>query len=290
MGELIRNLHDIKIGKSSLMIELNEGYSSKQRFLIHIQNKVFRYQLTDKDFFHLSATILRAKSEMDYFKSSLGGGIYNNKLSTEQDNLHTDKKVLYEFCDMLKKLELTYRIVEVREKFATVLVEKQNLSILETAISKDKRTRNLKHPLGGFFGYRFIYKLTPFRLFKYNNYYIEVFCELPSMSLTPKTWLPLDRAIQSRVWEMQCINSDGYCVLDSVSLYIYRLMWSVFRKGGFSKSDIMFLEEKREVLSENCFRYLLSKEFFYFTDKMISLLQLGEYDKIIPSYFAFKEY
>ena len=65
MGEKIRDIHPIKIGNSSLMIELNEGYTASEGRLIHIQNKKFRYLLRESDFYHLSSMVMRAWSEFE---------------------------------------------------------------------------------------------------------------------------------------------------------------------------------------------------------------------------------
>jgi hypothetical protein len=73
MGEKIKDIKEINVAGSKLMIELNEGYNHEGN-LIHIQNDKFRYSLTEKDFLEFVGTILRAKAELDYLKKGDGDG------------------------------------------------------------------------------------------------------------------------------------------------------------------------------------------------------------------------
>lgn len=70
MGEKIRDLHSVKIGSAELMVELNEGNTKGEGRLIHVQNKHFRFLIGEKGFLELAATILRAYSEMQYYKTT----------------------------------------------------------------------------------------------------------------------------------------------------------------------------------------------------------------------------
>lgn len=71
MGEKIRDIGTIKIGKTQFEIELNKATSSRGPRYIHIQNPKFRYLLTERDFYQFSAEILRAKK---HFLWSKGDG------------------------------------------------------------------------------------------------------------------------------------------------------------------------------------------------------------------------
>ena len=45
MGELLREIHPIKLGNEELMVELNEGGNASTGKIIHIQNKHFRLEM-----------------------------------------------------------------------------------------------------------------------------------------------------------------------------------------------------------------------------------------------------
>ncbi len=68
MGEKIRDLNEINIGGTSLLIELNHSVSKKRKYDIHIQNQKFRMELPDKEFLQIASSILLAKKNLDIMK------------------------------------------------------------------------------------------------------------------------------------------------------------------------------------------------------------------------------
>ena len=68
MGEKIRNIDELQIGDTHFIVELNHGYTPKNKYSIHIQNEKMRLALNDDDFLKLCGMILRADSELDYLK------------------------------------------------------------------------------------------------------------------------------------------------------------------------------------------------------------------------------
>ncbi len=69
MGEKIRDMGSLKIGDTRFAIELNHGYTTRNKYSIHIQNEKMRLALNDEEFLKLCGLILRANSELDYLKS-----------------------------------------------------------------------------------------------------------------------------------------------------------------------------------------------------------------------------
>jgi hypothetical protein len=74
MGEKIKNIKLIKIGRSEMMVELNAGTSPGQGNIIHIQNEKMRYSLTEKEFLEFAGMVIRAKAEIDYIKKGTDDG------------------------------------------------------------------------------------------------------------------------------------------------------------------------------------------------------------------------
>lgn len=68
MGEWIRDLNKIKIGDSELLIEENKGTHPGAKFDIHIQNKHFRLNITEKDFCKIACCILYATENLKHYK------------------------------------------------------------------------------------------------------------------------------------------------------------------------------------------------------------------------------
>ncbi len=70
MGELIRNLGRYK---NSVDIELNEYPNSKNKYIIHIQNKNFRIEMNDMDFCKFASDLLISKRKLRQYKTKVKG-------------------------------------------------------------------------------------------------------------------------------------------------------------------------------------------------------------------------
>lgn len=68
MGELIRNLGTVKIGKVNYNVELNTGTNQIGKFDIHIQNKDFRLNISEYDFCRMVAAIIYADDKLKKYK------------------------------------------------------------------------------------------------------------------------------------------------------------------------------------------------------------------------------
>lgn len=288
MGEKIKDLYPIHIGSSELMIELNEGYSNEGR-VIHVQNKKFRYLFKENDFLKLSSNILRSKSELDYIR--------NDKKRLKQKNntvniLNASEKSMIALdclCEKFEQFKVQYRIVEIGEKFASVIVSPEDNSCFKELIKANPEIVHLQHPYGKLFGYVFLYQMNSFQLYKYQDVYFEIYFQLPCMSLTANTWIPLDKKIQSRVWSSKRLMNK-HCYLDNESYLIFKICWAIFKDGFFSDECANQIKAGLVSVDENTFKDLLSVVFFEFTDDLYTLLIYGRYDEIVKAYFSFTDY
>lgn len=288
MGELIRNIKEIELGNERLMIELNEGYTKHEGRLIHIQNKKFRYLLKERQFMELASTVIRAKEEMDYYKENQALLIEKKDL-TVIDKIEKDAEGAAKyFSTLFEDNGIDYRLIETGNGFVTFIVNNDDYPAFSKKIKK-KLNANI-HVYGHKMGYKFLYQMRPFEMYSYNNVFVEFYFQLPCMSMTPKMWIPLDRILQTRVWNEKEKNADGMKILDDVSFYVYRLCWSVFKKQGFDENDRALLNGKSDVLDDVAFKQCMDKVFFAFTDSMIAMLKRQQYDEIIPEYYRFREY
>lgn len=286
MGEKIKDLHPIKVGSASFMIELNEGYTTEGR-VIHIQNSKFRYLFKELDFLKVAANILRAKSELDYVrvnraeKASREKSHSGTALSQELDD------TALRFVDMLGSSGADFRVIEAGDGFLSVIVRNEDYNKYRKCVASSRDVTLLEHPSGKLFGYKFIYQMRPFEMLKYKSSYVEVLFQLPCMSLTPKTWMPVDRKIQSRVWESvnpESITLDGVCYL------IFKICWSIFKNGYFTVQSRNVIGSLLKEVDLQTFREFAELVFFNFTDNLIAMLAQSRFDEIIPCYFEFMEY
>lgn len=288
MGEKIRDIKQIKIGNSSLMVELNEGYTATQGRLIHIQNEKFRYLLTEQDFYHLSSMFMRAWSEFDYLKKQEVTCKKEGDFNLKRFNDIKLNSILQEITEHFNKRSINYRLLDSNNDTISFLVNVKHLQLLENTMN-DLHFKRVDHPLGSKRGYIFLYQMHPFQMFQSKGINIEIFCELPCRSITAKTWIPLDRAIQREAWGNP-EESNGILWCESKSRYIYILSRAIFLDSGFSSHTKGELSKMTLVLSGNSFRYLLSTVYFKYTDSLIEKLSNQDYDSIISDYYHFVKY
>ena len=288
MGEKIRDIHPIKIGKSSLMIELNEGYTPSDGRLIHIQNEKYRYLLKESEFCHLCAMIMRSWSEFKYIKDRKIDQRCENDFEKREAISDSTHIKLKELCRLFELDGICYRVLDIQNKLITIVVRTDDISAFEMVI-KNYGGKKEHHPFCERNGYVFLYLMEPFQLYKIENIYVEVFCQIPCASLTPKNWIPLDRTIQSRLWENSDYKDDVLWA-DLIIRYIYHLCWAIFHNNGFSIYERRFLSENKCVLDNDESRQCLLKVFFRFTDSLINYLRNDEFDMIVPNYYKFIEY
>lgn len=289
MGEKIRDINTIIVGTCEFMIELNEGYSDEGR-VIHVQNNKFRYLFQEKQFYKLCANFMRSKSELDYLRLHRSARVKPFDSKTIDNSNASTIDQLRTFLKNLDDKKIAYRVIEHRDKFATIIVSPSmyhEMSIV--ACGEQLSATKLNHPYGKMFGYLFLYQMNEFQLFLYKDTYIQVFYQLPCMSLEKNTWIPLDRAIQKRVWECDNVGIFPH-MLDNENLFIYELCLCIFQFRYFSEGQINLLSTLFEQTEKKTLIKLLNLVFFSYTDTLMNLLQSNYYSEIINSYFTYKEY
>lgn len=285
MGEKIRDIKSIKIGKSSFMVELNEGYSASQGRLIHIQNKKFRYLLTEKDFFHLSAMVMRSWSEFSYLKHKLP---IINKITEIDESTRNTSEVVDKIVHAFSRNRVDYRLLDTKRYMISIVVQDKDLLQAENAFA-DVGARKKAHPMGKESGYQFLYQMHPFLMYEIEGYNIEIFCQLPCRSITAKTWIPLDRMIQRRMWSVKKHVKDAYWCDDSCR-YIFLLCWAIFVDQGFSPHIVTALKSSTALLNEDGVEELFSTVFFSYSSSIIKKLKNNDFENIIPEYYGFINY
>lgn len=68
MGEKIRNIGEIKLAKSSFIVELNKATFKNGPRYVHIQNDKLRYNLTESDFAELVLQINKSAEKIKRMK------------------------------------------------------------------------------------------------------------------------------------------------------------------------------------------------------------------------------
>lgn len=68
MGEKIRDIQEIHLSHNKLLIEENKGTHKGCRYDIHFQNKHFRLNVSEYDFYGIAAAIMYADENLRSYK------------------------------------------------------------------------------------------------------------------------------------------------------------------------------------------------------------------------------
>ncbi len=286
MGEKIKDLQEITVGSGKFMVELNEGYLKNEGRLIHIQNKHFRYLLKEKQFMKLASSVLRAREEMKYYKTTRIEKAVRELVELPVPT-EDDYKKANELAAALTDKSVDYRLLEVRRGFATILINDDCYSKYRKAM-KTLEIQKTVHPYSENLGYHFLYQMRPFELYVKDGFYYEFVFKLPCASLTPKSYIPVDRLIQTHVFAEDC--SDQVKRIDDLSYCIYRICLAVFDREAFSTADEELFRTHKELLQSEKAGELLRTVFFGFTDELQRLLAENMLTEIIPAYYGFSDY
>lgn len=283
MGEKIRDIRPINLIGNDLMVELNEGYTKSQGRVIHIQNKKFRYLLTEGDFYAVASDIMRAAVELNYIKTHLPEPDIAVPTKGEASALAE-----FRFLQGIKDSDVEYRILEIRNHVLTLLVRPECYKMFRKH-AKKAGLKKLEHPFGKRHGYRFLYQMHEFEIYEEKGYYYEVMCQLPCKSLTPKMWMPLDKCVQKALWTDKR-EREGYSYVADEEMWIYRMTSCIFTQMDITPDDRTFFEESRSVLNSESLRQKLLLIVFGFADTLLELAKERDYDHIIEKYYSYSDY
>jgi hypothetical protein len=193
-------------------------------------------------------------------------------------------EIAEEFIQLLVDNEIDYRIIQSRTDRLTIIIHNRFYELFNKKI-RNTQYKKIPHPFGKLYQYQFLYQMKEFKLLGKENFLIEVFFELPCMSLTPKTWIPLDKTIQNSIW----MEKNDEKNLDKPNNYVFQLTWAIFMRKSFDKEDVLFFETNKGLINDKL-KDKLYPIFFKYTDVLIQLLKNSEYQNIRQKYIAFKNY
>ena len=282
MGEKLKELGTITFDDIDFSVELNAGYTKIEKKSIHIQGDTLRYEFPEKHFLQIALLTLRANSELEYIKTHKIK--YNDiRLRPSPDTIPNIEN--FQLLSIFRTLP--HLIVETRDNVVTILVKCKPADV-KSLMRKNKASQKL-HPYCKYYGYKYIYQLQQFMMFKKDKKYYEVIFQLPCLSLTHKTWLPLDKSIQDFAWNNPKILNNKSLINDETYL-IYRIANSIFHQYIFTESDIEYLNMNHHLLYIDSVSVMLSLVFFKYTEKLLFLLRNKQYNNIVADYFLFIAY
>lgn len=121
--------------------------------------------------------------------------------------------------------------------------------------------------------------------------YIDASFALACKSLMPKTWIPLDRKIQERLWKERLWDSENqWWITDWETRFVYYIVRCIFDKQTFGEKYIAEIETAYEKVDKNIVRELLQTVFFQYTDRLMQMIDRREYSDIRKDYISYADY
>ncbi len=283
MGELIRKIGSVKFGDTLFDIELNEGYTKGSNECIHIQNCNFRYQMSVKDFYRASALVKESRARMTSEKLKLLQNRSNSSgnYSPVSEAFSSEKQKI---ASLLSSNSIEYRYIGGLENCLTFLIDPSFVNRVSQVFKKGGLVE-YQHPISELNGYTFLYQMDPFQLYKTEQCYIEIWFQIPCMSLTKKTWIPLDKQIQIKAFE-EINKIDGINEICDEVRMILALSWAILKRREFSSYEIQYISANAFLFENNEFRKMLEKVFFNFTDTLIICIKSGSFERLIEEYYT----
>jgi len=188
--------------------------------------------------------------------------------------------------------ELPYHLKDGKD--IDILVHESCMGQFENFMAENNFERQTP-PNGRDHGWNFAYQLPEYQFWKLKEdgftFYIDASFKLSCKSLTPRTWIPLDKCINDDIWRKREYDPvHRLWMMDDETVLIYLLVRSVFDKREFRDGYIEGIEARKPLLQKTDVQQKLSKVFFNYTGVLTGRVMDGKYDGIIGDYLQFTDY
>ena len=148
------------------------------------------------------------------------------------------------------------------------------------------------HPYGALTGYQTLYGINfPIMYILPSQLMIDVTDTLCVKCLNINAWIPLDKKINSSIWNDKIWNNNLGCwQMDEKNLICYLIARCIFDKHKFSVNYISEIRQRKYLLDDTEVIEKLQSVFFDFTQKLINLIKKEEFDNILNLYIGYSNY
>ena len=217
---------------------------------------------------------------------------------------YIDKGVVNRFFELLNENNIKYILIKnICEELPNKLQNGKDIDILVNKQDEEKfeQVMNMdgfiiqKHPYGKDNGWQFLYGLKEYKKWKKKDceydFYIDVSFELSCGSLTPRTWIPLDKSIQKYIWENRKWDEENrWWIMDVNARYVYYIVRCMFDKKIFSEEYIYMIENEQTRIDEKVVHWMLKLIFFGATEEIQTVIREKKYDEVMEKYISYSKY
>lgn len=212
-----------------------------------------------------------------------------------------NQTVVLEFFELLNKANIEYLLIKnicnelpdnlLINKDIDIMVKSNQKKILHSIIKKQGGIEMI-HPYGPWAGYQTLYDANPPIMYILpSKLMIDVTNILCIKCLNMKAWIPLDKAINSSIWNEKDWNYNLKCwQMDEKNYICYLIARSLFDKHEFESNYINEIKLRKYLLDDADVIQKLEKIFFGYTDNLIKLIKNDQYNKVLNSYIKFENY
>lgn len=139
----------------------------------------------------------------------------------------------------------------------------------------------------------FLYQLKEDIFLKKEDCYFHFFEALSCNPLTNmgKCKMPLETSVQNYIWKHKKWDEiHDWWIMDDISILLYLIVRSVFDKMQFREIYISEIEKRLHFIDSEDFYDLAKTVFYSFTPRMIELIKLGKYERILNEYLSYRDY
>lgn len=215
---------------------------------------------------------------------------------------YINENIIINVFEILNETKCEYVLIKnIGNELPLKLPDGKDIDIVINGNDRERFINNIsaefdivQHPLGASNGWIFLYGMQEHDFFKLKktggeNVYLDVSYVLSCKSLMPKTWIPLDKELQDRMWADKCWDSNNnWWILDDETRFVYYMVRCIFDKQVFSERYIKEIENTSIDLPTT--KRLLEKVFYKYTNRLMEMLKDRRYDEIRDDYIRFIGY
>lgn len=210
-----------------------------------------------------------------------------------------DPKIIKDFLKLLNKQKLKYVLIKNDGKKLPNNLE--NGKDIDFLIYPNEYNRLIeivdingyKRLIGEACKRYFLYQLKEDIFIKKEDCYFHFYEKLSCNPLTNmgNCKIPLDTIIQEYIWKHRIWDKvNNWWIMDDVSILLYLLIRSIFDKKEFREIYIREIEQRIEYIDSEMFYSLAKAVFFGFTARMIKLVKMKKYERILNEYLSYRSY